>query len=269
MQGWIKLHRQIAETEFYFEERFTRLQAWVDLLLLANHKDAKVLIRGIEVFLQPGDLCYSQLTLAKRWQWNSKTVARFLKMLEKREMVDTKSGNVTTVISIRNWPLYQSSGDQNGYQNGEQKRSKTDTKRDTNKKGEKVKKEKNLSPVEIEAAKIYEHYAAKARSGARADAIRNIKRLLVGGVSPDVLRTSIDAYASNGMPSETQYRIQANNFFGKAERWKEYEAKSRGLSTLPSGPDPLAGISKAELTALAQAGKLTDEQKAEAIRRGL
>lgn len=110
MQGWIKLHRTIQENEFYFSERFTKTQAWVDLLLLANHKAATVFIRGIEIHLQPGELCYSQLTLAKRWKWNFKTVVAFLKMLSKRQMLETRITNVTSLISIKNWKKYQMDG---------------------------------------------------------------------------------------------------------------------------------------------------------------
>ncbi len=122
-RGYIKLHRQITENELYFSQRFTRMQAWVDLLLLANHKPSTVFIRGIEIRLKPGQMCYSQETLAKRWGWNRKTVSTFLSMLSQREMFDTKTSNITSVISIRNWNLYQESGQQSGHQ----KDTKTDT----------------------------------------------------------------------------------------------------------------------------------------------
>ena len=84
MIGYIKLHRQITENEFYFSERFTKSQAWIDLLLLANFKPNTIFIRGIEVKTNPGELCYSQLSLSKRWKWNIKTVNKFLMMLENR-----------------------------------------------------------------------------------------------------------------------------------------------------------------------------------------
>ncbi len=145
MQGWIKLHRQIVDSDFYFSERFTKSQAWIDLLLLANHKPATVFIRGIEIDLLPGQLCYSQLTLANRWRWNFKTVVTFLQQLQKRKMVETKTNNVTTIISIKNWNLYQG----NGEQNGEQKETKTET--DNN---EENAKKKHMSIFD-EAKKIY------------------------------------------------------------------------------------------------------------------
>ena len=143
MDGWIKLYRQITENEFYFAERFTKAQAWVDLLLLANHKQATVFIRGIEIKLEPGHLCYSQLTLAKRWKWNFKTVVTFLKALENREMLETKANNITTIISIKNWNLYQANGEQSGDQTGEQRETRTET----NKNVKKEKKVKNIYAI--------------------------------------------------------------------------------------------------------------------------
>lgn len=107
MEGWIKIHRQIIENEFYFSERFTKQQAWVDLLLLARHNSGLVTIRGIDIKLNPGQLCYSQLSLSKRWQWDRKKVKKFLNQLKKREMVDIKISKVTTIISINNWSSYQ------------------------------------------------------------------------------------------------------------------------------------------------------------------
>jgi len=140
--GWIKLHRSIDENSMYFSERFTRMAAWIDLLLLANHKQAVVFIRGIEIRLRPGQMCYSQKTLAKRWRWNRKTVSSFLQCLERAEMLDTKTNNVTSVITINKWEFYQGnsyeSGHQSGHQNGQQK----DTKTDTNKNDKNVNKEK-------------------------------------------------------------------------------------------------------------------------------
>ncbi len=116
MEGYIKLHRRITENEFYFSDRFTKTHAWIDLLLLATHKATTVFIRGIEINLQPGDLCYAEKTLAKRWKWNRRTVDKFLQMLHKREMIHIKKSRITTLISINNWKLYQQSTQQSAQQ---------------------------------------------------------------------------------------------------------------------------------------------------------
>lgn len=109
MQGYLSLHRKITDNEFYFSERFTKMQAWIDLLILATHQKKILFIRHIQITLQPGELCYSMFTLSKRWKWNERTVKRFLNELGKREMIQCNFTNVTTIITVKNWQEYQES----------------------------------------------------------------------------------------------------------------------------------------------------------------
>ncbi len=129
MNDWLKLYRSIEDNELWFAERFSKAQAWIDLLILATYRPKTVFIRGVEIKLQPGELCCSQLTLAKRWKWNRKTVQKFLKWLENRQMVVnrtvTSAGNrishITSVVTIQNWNAYQGDGQLNGQLNGQRR----------------------------------------------------------------------------------------------------------------------------------------------------
>ena len=116
MEGWIKLHRQIAENEFWLYGKFSEGQAWTDLLILASHKKRTVPIRGIQLHIKPGQLCWSQKSLAERWKWGRRKVGRFLKHLQKREMIHIKVSRVTTIITILNWGYYQGSAQQTAQQ---------------------------------------------------------------------------------------------------------------------------------------------------------
>lgn len=132
MEGFIKLHRQISEHEFWLGERFTKGQAWIDLLLLANHKDGSFWIRGIEILVKRGEVARSMQTLAERWKWNRKTVGTFVMALNKRKMVVSRTDNKTTIILICNYEKYQQqkvsgTGQQSIHQNGQQSNTKTDT----------------------------------------------------------------------------------------------------------------------------------------------
>lgn len=125
MDGWISIHRQIEHNEFYFSERFTKMQAWFDLLLLASHKPNTIFIRGIEVNIESGQLCYSQMTLAKRWKWNRRTVCKFLDLLKKRGMIEFSVGKLTTLTTIINWSKYQNNAQNNTQQNNPPNKPKT------------------------------------------------------------------------------------------------------------------------------------------------
>ena len=74
------------------------------------------------------------------------------------------------------------------------------------------------------------------RAGARTDAIRSIAKLLKT-YQPELLLGCIDRYAGNGMNRDPTYRFQANNFFGRAEHFKDYlhdknESVKRSFSPL-------------------------------------
>lgn len=92
------------DSEFYKEPRkFSKYEAWIDLLLRANHKE--------EDGIQAGSFKTSYGELAKAWSWNKKTVWDFLKSLEQENMIAvTGNEKVTakeTVIALVNWATYQ------------------------------------------------------------------------------------------------------------------------------------------------------------------
>lgn len=221
MDGYIKLHRQITENEWYFSERFTRMAAWIDLLLLATHKERTVYIRGNEISLKPGELCYAQTTLAKRWRWNFRTVRKFLNELEKREMIQYRKSSITTVVSIINWDRYQVSTTQSAMQSAMQSANEQECKRMYK---NNTCQKKLSNQTEQTAIQVYEYYAEHIRAGARASAIKNIIKLLKAGETEASLKQYIDNYRQNGVANDKQYRIQANNFFGRDARYQDHKA---------------------------------------------
>ena len=110
MEGWIKLHRKIVENPYYFSEPFTRSQAWIDLIILANHKENFFFKRGIKVIVKVGEVGYDLDTLGKRWKWSRGKVERFVNELENDKQIVRQKTNVTTLISIVNYILYQTDG---------------------------------------------------------------------------------------------------------------------------------------------------------------
>ncbi len=87
MEGYIKISRKIIDNEFYFSNKFDYMRAWIDFLLLACYKPKTVHISGVNIHLNPGELCYSMTNLAIRWQWNRWAVSSFLKLLKKSKMI--------------------------------------------------------------------------------------------------------------------------------------------------------------------------------------
>lgn len=101
------------DTPLYLSEPFTRMQAWIDLLLLANHKEGFFYVRGNKVVVGRGQIGTSSRTLANRWQWSRGKVERFLQDLEESGQIKPQKTNVITLISICNYDEYQNTEPQN------------------------------------------------------------------------------------------------------------------------------------------------------------
>ena len=105
--GWISLHRKIEECWLWLDEPFSKGQAWVDLLLMANHHDKQISFNGKIITVSAGSRITSILYLSERWQWSRHKVSNFLNLLEKDKMITQKRDNKKTLITIVNYEFYQ------------------------------------------------------------------------------------------------------------------------------------------------------------------
>lgn len=142
-EGWIKLNRQITEHWLWLKFPFSYGQAWVDLLLLANHEDEKVPYKGDIVICKRGDVSRSILSLSKRWQWGRDKTRDFLRLLEKDEMIVLNATTNRTTITIVNYDKYQVSPTTNTTTNPQRTQQRTHNEPDTNKNDKNDKNEKN------------------------------------------------------------------------------------------------------------------------------
>lgn len=107
MQGWIKLHREIMDNDMWLEKPFARGQAWVDLLLLANHADKNAYVNGQLVTVLRGELVTSNATLCKRWGWSNTKVIAFLNELVESGSITKKTSHRYTLLNISNYAAFQ------------------------------------------------------------------------------------------------------------------------------------------------------------------
>lgn len=109
-EGWIKLHRAIQEHWLWDDEPFTRGQAFIDLLLIVNHKDKKIMFNGELIEVKRGSKITSLRQLSDRWKWSTNKVKKYLEQLQKDGMINYKSDNKKTLLTIENYEVYQSRG---------------------------------------------------------------------------------------------------------------------------------------------------------------
>lgn len=111
MQGWIKLYRQIQESFIWCDdEPFCRRGAWIDLLLLVNHENKRVIFNGKFIEVKRGQRITSVRKLADRWGWSTKKTISFLNLLEDEKMIVRESDNKKTLLTIVNYDFYQDCG---------------------------------------------------------------------------------------------------------------------------------------------------------------
>ena len=116
--GYISIHRQLTNHWLWNDKPFSKGQAWIDLILLANHKDHKRPKGDKIVTYKRGDVNQSVLFLADRWGWNRKTVMRFLRVLESDGMVVVRGTRKGTTITIVNYDIFQNKGTTKGTTHG-------------------------------------------------------------------------------------------------------------------------------------------------------
>lgn len=114
--GYIKLDREI-QSHWVWEndgEPYSKGQAWVDLIMLANYKDNKTIYKGEVITCKRGDVNLSITTLAERWRWGRKKARTFLNALESDGMVVVSGTNRRTIITLVNYSKYQIQGTNEG-----------------------------------------------------------------------------------------------------------------------------------------------------------
>lgn len=129
--SFIKLDRGLKSNPLWLEKPFSKGQAWVDLLLLAQGVDREKEYRGAVQKQKPGEIYTSILFLTKRWGWSRSTVYRFFDRLIDEKMITvkgwgkaepveekertkndtserTRNGTTNgTIVTVVNWAFYQ------------------------------------------------------------------------------------------------------------------------------------------------------------------
>ena len=108
MEGWIKLHRESLDHWLYNEYRpLTKREAWENIIIWANFKSSKVLIKGQLMDCDRGQLLYSLETYAEKFVWSIGQVRSFFKLLQNDKMIILEGLKYTTRLTVCNYDKYQ------------------------------------------------------------------------------------------------------------------------------------------------------------------
>lgn len=102
-RGWFSIERDIFEHWIKPTKPFSKFEAWINLIGMANHAEAKIVIKGQLIQIKRGQQARSMVTLSKDWGWSRDKVKRFCDVLVSDSMIHIETSHLTSVISICNY----------------------------------------------------------------------------------------------------------------------------------------------------------------------
>lgn len=117
-RGWISLHRKMMDNPIYSDSDLLKL--WIHCLLKCTHADYQQMVGNTLVELEPGQFVTGRISLADEFnkgvtpknKVSEITLWRKLKILEKMKMLNIKTTNKYSVVTVINWHEYQDSEQQ-------------------------------------------------------------------------------------------------------------------------------------------------------------
>lgn len=147
MPGYFSIERDLLLKPLWLDEPFTRGQAWVDLIGLANYAPNFIRVAGVRIDIMRGQCGWSEIKLSERWKWSRGKTRRFLNELERDQRVCINSTTRTTIITVCNYDAYQCAGTTDGTTDsttdGQQTVQQTDTIKKNNKENKNNKRKKD------------------------------------------------------------------------------------------------------------------------------
>ncbi|HHQ6757832.1 TPA: DnaD domain protein [Staphylococcus aureus] len=217
MAGWIKIHRKIIDHWIWTDSK--RLKWWMDLLLLTNHSDKKVMLGGKLVVLKRGSFHTSELKLSERWNVSRNTVRNYLNALEKDTMITTKKTKNGTTIIVHNYGIYQDNDDykkqqteQQSEQQSEQKneqQSEQKNEQQTEQKNEQQSEQKNEQQSEQKKDNRLNRTLNKTKELKNIKNDKNVKNMKKEKKNYKVF----DFFQENGFGFITQYILEDINYY--------------------------------------------------------
>lgn len=242
-KGYIKLHRSLLDCFLWdSEEKHNRRSAWIDLLLLANHSEKKLLFDNEIMVIKKGQYLTSIRKLSSRWGWSVNTTKAYLDLLERDGMIRRKSTNKCTLVDIVNYEKYQGFSDFTEEGVDTHSDTLTDTPIDTHSDTQTAhrltpnNKLKNVNNKERYITRFEETYKIYPRKGDKKRAYACYQARLKEGYSEDELFTATKNYADycEKEKREQKYIKMATTFFGVNTPFVDYLGEQK--STPVNGP---------------------------------
>ena len=144
---WLKLHRCILGSRVFAHEGLFKV--WIWCLCRANYKKRSITVTTgtgkMVIDVQPGQFIFGRDSAAKDLDMAPGTVRDRMKKLAEMQNIVLKPDRHCTIVTVCNWGIYQSAGD-DARQQPDSQPTTTRQQPDTDKKDKKEKKDKKIPP---------------------------------------------------------------------------------------------------------------------------
>jgi len=246
MAGWIKLHRKTLDSKVFQNEKLLKTFVWC--LLKASHKEYEFFHGRQKISLRPGQFITGRKKAGEELDMPPSTAWFYLNLLKADSTIDIKSNNKYSLITIINWDLYQSDGDNfnsNLDSNLDNKRTTNGQQTDTYKNDKNDKKDL-IYVLTADENKFLDTLATIENYP--LDRKRDLKlyQTLAERYPQLDLIAAIEQWAAykldKPLDEKSNPRSQINTAFKKYLEWgkclKERSAKSGAVKGHPAGSDP-------------------------------
>lgn len=108
--GWVATYRSIEDHPRYKSDNWFRI--WMHILLNASHKEHSAIFNGKKIILKPGQLITGRFKIAEKTGISEHIVYRMLNVLEIEQQIAQQKSTKSTLITVKNWDIYQSNAQQ-------------------------------------------------------------------------------------------------------------------------------------------------------------
>lgn len=105
--GWLKVYRTMLDNWLWKGKPFSKGQAWIDMLLIAEPKETKIPYKGEVINCPKGTINRSILSLSERWGWSREKTKVFLKTLQSDGMIHIEATTHRTTVTLVNYDNFQ------------------------------------------------------------------------------------------------------------------------------------------------------------------
>lgn len=104
-RGYIKIWRRIQDS--FLNSNSELFHLWVNLLLLASHKDTEFIFNGKKTIIKSGQFITGRQSLSLLTGIHESKIYRLLHILENEQLIEQQKTTLYTMISIVNYSQYQ------------------------------------------------------------------------------------------------------------------------------------------------------------------